>query len=148
MFKPQYGTCSQCHKDDQLIAVKSGCCQKCNYDNKQKKKGLSHPSKPLRKPTGEKDVFEVVLDNNEPVCFVCGEPISLIMIHNFAHILRKGNYPKFRLNPDNIRIMCYKIDGSGCHSLFDFNPRSTLKGSEWEKVFELEEKLKQQYNNL
>jgi hypothetical protein len=41
--------------------------------------------------------------------------------------------------------MCYKIDGSGCHSKFDFNPRSELTGENWERVFALESELKKQY---
>jgi len=152
MFQPHYGTCTQCNKDEQLIVVKKGYCQKCNYDLKQVKKkseGKSIAKKPSFKATGEKDVFHVVLDSfgDDPItCFVCGKRLSITTHHNFAHILRKGRYERFRLNPDNIRIMCYNIQGTGCHSVFDNNPRSDIINKpEWQKVFELEEKLKEEY---
>lgn len=116
---------------------------------KKEKKPLKRtPLNKVKKKTGEKDVFEIILErlgNEEARCFVCDEKISLITHHNFAHILRKGRYSKARLDPNNIRIMCYKIDGTGCHSKFDFSPRSELKGADWERVFELETQLKQQY---
>ncbi len=116
---------------------------------KKSKKPLKRtPLKKVKKATGEKDVFEIVLErlgDIETRCFVCDEKIRLITHHNFAHILRKGRYPKARLDPNNIRIMCYKIDGTGCHSKFDFSPRSELKGADWERVFELENILKKQY---
>lgn len=119
---------------------------------KKERKPLKRtPLKKGKKPTGEKQVFEEVLDKivgSEIICFVCDEKISLITHHNFAHILRKSRYPKARLDPNNIRIMCYKIDGTGCHSKFDFSPRSELKGANWEKVFELEAELLEEYKQL
>ena len=43
--------------------------------------------------------------------------------------------------------MCYNIQGTGCHSIFDNNPRSDIINKpEWQKVFELEAKLKEEYN--
>ena len=151
MFQPHYGTCIKCDKEG-IIAVKKGYCQKCNYDLKQGKKkesGRLITKKALFKPTGEKDVFHVVLDSfgDDPiVCFVCGKRLSITTHHNFAHILRKSRYERFRLNPDNIKIMCYNIQGTGCHSIFDNNPRSDIINKpEWQKVFELEEKLKEEY---
>lgn len=157
MFKPHYGTCTHPnHKgyDEVLIVVKKGWCQQCNHNEKQSKKKMSGKKtgyKYERKATGEKDVFEVVLERlgDDPVeCFVCGKRLTLLTHHNYAHILRKGTYPKFRLNPDNIQIMCYTIDGTGCHTKFDFHPRSTLNGPGWAKVFKLEAELKRQYNEL
>jgi hypothetical protein len=157
MFKPHYGQCTHPKHigyEDSFIVVKKGWCQKCNYQDKQDKKRASGKltnNIKVRKATGEKDIFEVVLENNgdEPVhCFVCGKRLTFLTHHNYAHVLRKGTYPKFRLNPNNIRIMCYNIDGTGCHTKFDFHPRSELKGPGWEKLFELEELLKQEYRRL
>lgn len=152
MFNPHYGQCVQCNKDDQLIVVKKGYCQKCNYDLKQSKnksEGRLITKKPAFKVTGEKDIFHVILDSfgDDPVvCFVCDKRLSVITHANFAHILRKGRYERFRLNPDNIRIMCYNIQGTGCHSIFDNNPRSEIINKpEWQKVFELEDRLKYEY---
>ena len=102
--------------------------------------------------TGEKDIFESVLDSipdtEETKCFVCGKRIAIVTHHNFAHILAKGRYPKFRLNPDNIRIMCYNYQGSGCHSKLDFYPKSELTDPMWDKVWELKERLINEYKQL
>jgi len=114
------------------------------------------------KVTGEKDVFHEVLDElnyeEETKCFVCGLPIALVTHSNFAHILPKGKYPLFRLNPDNIKIMCHSIVSrinehtgkptNGCHSDYDTKPRSELTHEMWDKVWELHEGLKQEYNKL
>lgn len=108
------------------------------------------------KVTGEKNVFEDVLDNipydTETKCFVCGQLIALVMPHNFAHVLSKGKYAKFRLKPENIVLLCHKIiadkDGQGCHYAYDFTPNSELNGEGWEKLFELREKLKEEYKKL
>lgn len=125
---------------------------------------IKKPKKPLKrtaikkkfKSTGEKDVFEEVIDNIEydtPIkCFVCGINIALVMPHNFAHVLSKGQYPKFRLNPENIVLLCHKIiadeKGQGCHYKWDMTPRSKLKVDGWGKMFELENKLKEEYKKL
>lgn len=117
---------------------------------------------PLKKKfnaTGEKNVFKSVIDrlsDNEPCeCFVCGTPIALVMPHNFAHVLSKGKYPKMRLEPRNIVLLCHKIiasekgsNGQGCHYAFDFTPHSELKGEGWEKIFNLREELKEEYKKL
>lgn len=153
MFKPHYGYCKFCEQDDQLIVVKAGYCQKCNYENKQSKKKAagkkSGPYKYIKKATGEKHVFEEVLDglpDTETKCFVCGIRIPLITHHNMAHVLAKGKYPLFRLNPNNIRILCYNFQGTGCHSKYDHWPHSELKGEGWEKLFALRDELKKEYN--
>jgi hypothetical protein len=121
--------------------------------------------KPLRrtaikkkfKVTGEKNVFHEVLDGlsdmEETKCFVCQIPIALVTHCNFGHVLSKGKYSKFRLNPDNIVLLCHRIiaddDGSqGCHHSWDFKPRSELTGEGWERIKELEAELKEHYKNL
>jgi hypothetical protein len=152
MFNPHYSTCIKCKKDDTLIVVKAGYCMKCNHNLKQEKKkasGKSIDKKQTFKATGEKDIFHYILDSfeDEPInCFVCRKRLSLITHSNFAHILRKGRYERFRLNPDNIKIMCYSIDGDNCHYKFDNTPRSNLTDPMWSEVFELEERLKKEYN--
>jgi hypothetical protein len=152
MFKPHYGTCKNpsCQKDDVLIVVKDGWCEKCNYNRKQEKKkaaGKKHGKYTYKKEaTGEKSVFEYVLERDEPRCFVCGDRLTLIMAHNFAHVLAKGKYPAFRLYPDNIRLMCFKF-GEGCHEKYDQQPHSNLKGDGWDRLFELRDRLKAEYEN-
>jgi len=152
MFEPHYGDCIECKKSDQLIVVKAGLCQRCNYKKKQDKKKSEGKKtggyKYVRKVTGEGNLFEDVLNNLDDeatTCFVCGIPVPLVTHFNLAHVLAKGKYPAFRLNPDNIRILCYNIQGTGCHSKYDHSPHSELKGEGWEKLFELRDRLKKEY---
>lgn len=154
MFSPNWGTCIECG-DDNFIVVKKGWCARCNHKFKTAKKkaeGKSLPKKYVRKATGEKDVFEAVLealpDDKPTTCFVCGKMISVVTHHNFGHILSKGRYPRFRLNPDNIRLMCFNIDGTGCHSLYDHHPKSELVGEGWDKLFELKAQLIEEYTRI
>lgn len=106
---------------------------------------------------GEKDVFHEVLDElsymEETKCYVCQIPIALVTHCNFAHVLPKGKYERFRLNPANIVLLCHRIiadeDGNqGCHHSWDFKPRSELTGEGWEKMKELEAELKKEYKEL
>jgi 5-methylcytosine-specific restriction endonuclease McrA len=109
------------------------------------------------KPTGESSIFEAVLDGisdmEETKCFVCGIRVAVVTHNNMAHVLSKKQYPKFRLNPKNIVILCHRIIADehgfqGCHFSYDMTPHSQLKGEGWEKLFELREQLKQEYKEL
>jgi len=146
MFRPHIGDCSNCPRTGVPIVVKDGFCDKCHYKRKQDKKKAagksSGPYKYVRKATGEKAVFEQVLDNLdefETRCFVCGIRIALVTHHNFAHILPKGKFPAERLNPEYIKLMCYNIQGTGCHTKLDFWPKSELTAPEWDKVWKIRE---------
>jgi hypothetical protein len=152
MFKPHIGNCVNCPRTSVPIVVRDGFCDKCNYKRKEDKKRSEGKKtggyKYVKKATGEKNVFEQVLDNLdefETRCFICEKRVAVVTHHNFAHILAKGRYPKFRLNPDNIRIMCYNIQGTGCHSRYDFSPKSELTDPMWDKVWQLREKLLNEY---
>jgi len=162
MFKPHIGSCNFCPRTDVMIAVKSGACIYCNHENKQKAKKAAGKKtggyKYIREATGEGEIFAEILNEREPVCFVCGEPITLVMPHNFMHILPKGKYEAFRLYKPNIQLACFKIiaqnDGNGNptqghHYDWDFKPESELrKNPLFDKVFELEARLKEEYKRL
>ena len=129
--------------------------------NPQPKQGIKKKEpKPLKrsplkkkfKATGEMETFQAViaeLPDTVTRCFVCDERITLVTHSNFAHILSKKQYPDFRNNPDNIRILCFKPiadeNGNGCHFLYDHTPHSNLKGEGWEKLFKLRNELIEQY---
>ena len=57
----------------------------------------------------QKELFEFVWATRDHVSEVSGKP--LLPRHDyrwhcqFAHILSKGQYPSFKLNPDNIMLM-------------------------------------------
>lgn len=156
MFKPFYGFCKFCEKDDQLIAVKSGHCQQCNYNQKQAKKKAAGKKTGkytyVRHATGEGEMFrEIALNtigDEATRCFVCGKLVAVVTHNNMAHVLAKGKYLKFRLNPENIVILCYNISGDNCHYKYDMTPHSELKGEGWERLFELRDRLKEEYKQL
>jgi len=126
---------------------------------KKEKKPLKRTAlKKTFKATGEKDVFESVLDNisdlEDTKCFVCGVRVAVVTHSNFGHVLSKGQYPKFRLNPKNIVILCHRIiadkDGNqGCHFQWDMRPRSEIiDNPEWQELFDLETQLKEEYKRI
>lgn len=155
-FRIHIGTCANifCKKENVLIPVKSGVCVYCNEAKKKAdKRAAGKVSKvKVNGPTGEKDVFHAVLDNLPDEitrCFVCRKRIAVVTHNNFAHVLPKGKYPKFRLNPDNLVLLCHRmvaVDGDpGCHFSYDMTPHSELKGEGWERLFALRDKLKEEY---
>lgn len=159
MFKAHYGTCIKCEKEQQLIVVKSGYCEKCNYELKQSKKKSAGKKTGRyvykRVATGEGGVFERIIESlsdTETVCFVCQIRVPIITHHNIAHVLAKGKYPKMRLDPNNLVVLCHKIvadeSGQGCHYAYDMTPHSELKGEGWERLFELRNQLKEHYKTL
>ena len=102
------------------------------------KKGLSK----VRKTTGEAEVFKRIASKRKHVSFVSGAKIVQLTVSNFAHVLRKGNYPHYRLEEKNIVLLT-----ASEHDLFD-NARHVIRDHpEWQKLFRLEEKLKAEYNS-
>jgi len=160
MFEPNYATCIKCNKNDVLIVVKKGYCQKCNHELKQSKKKQAGKKTGgyvyKRVATGEANVFESVLENMPQVetrCFVCNVRVAVVTHNNMAHVLSKGKFPKMRLDHNNIRILCHRFvadkDGNqGCHFAWDMKPRSELTGDGWERMKELEADLKEIYKTL
>ena len=156
MFRPHIGNCVNCPRTNVPIVVRDGFCDKCNYDRKQAKKKAAGKKTGkytyVRQATGEGELFrELALNTigDEPTrCFVCGKLVAVVTHNNMAHVLAKGKYPKMRLEPENIRILCFNIQGTGCHSLYDHSPHSELKGEGWERLFELRDRLKEEYKQL
>jgi hypothetical protein len=147
MFKPFYGRCVQCKKDDQLICVSKGFCQRCNHENKQaKKKALGKKTdgyKFVKKATGEKELFEDIATEREWVDFVTGEPLRQLTPTQFLHVLPKAlnKYPLFKLYKKNI-----VLGSDETHFKWDNAPRSELrKDPQFDKLFALEEELIEEY---
>ena len=60
-----------------------------------------------------------------------GEKIQkLIRPECFAHVLAKGMYPKHRLNPKNIKMVCGKV----CHNIIDKLYSDICTRNEFEKT--------------
>jgi 5-methylcytosine-specific restriction endonuclease McrA len=98
-----------------------------------------------KKPTGEKDVFEKIFAERPHFCQVCFTPIGEATPSNFPHVLPKAmnKYPKFKLNPANILLAC-----EDCHVKWDHKRKSIESNIDWQWVFHLEQKLKEEYKLL
>lgn len=75
---------------------------------------------------------------------MCGTSLGVIpKAFFFAHILPKGTYSRFRLEEENIALLCWD-----CHTKYDHETHKAK--SEWlfRKLFEKFETLKQKYNNI
>ena len=75
-----------------------------------KKLGHKTGIKKRYKPTGEKDLFDHIWETREHVSFLSGRSLDefakgIFYTHMFAHVLAKGQYPKLRLNEENIVLL-------------------------------------------
>ena len=152
MFKPHIGDCVECPRTNTIIPVKSGLCQYCNHERKTKNKQLCSSNirnstiRSTSKHTGEKEVFEEIAAEREWKCFVTGTELKELTATQFMHVLPKAlnKYPLFKLYKRNIQIASNEV-----HYAWDFKPRSELKKDKrFDKLFTLEEELKQEYKLL
>ena len=96
--------------------------------------------------SGEANMFVEIWEATEPEdrnSFVTGfalEDQHEMRTFYFSHVLGKGAYPKFRLNKENIVFMSLRE-----HHLWDHARWQIRSNPLWKKVFELEEKLKEDY---
>lgn len=115
-------------------------------DKKDKKPIKRNPIKKKRKRTGEKPLFEAIAESREWICFVTGEKLYQLKSTQFSHVLPKAlnKYPLYKLYEPNIILL-----SDEAHRMWDFSPRSELmKDPRFDKLFELEAKLKAHYPNL
>lgn len=101
-----------------------------------------------RKPTGELPVFKEIMRDKltkegKTVSEVSGEEIQNPTHWNFHHVLAKGKYPAFRRYKKNIIII---TDDE--HTDWHERKEELRTRPEWQWVFELEEELKQEYEQL
>lgn len=92
----------------------------------------------------QSQLFEYIWDTVEHVSQVSGKPLfepGHIQWHwQFSHILPKGLYAKYKLNPDNIVLMLPEE-----HQLWQFFPGRARKNPLFDWVFEKFDKLKREY---
>lgn len=103
-------------------------------------------NKSRKTPTGEKEVFEEIAEEREWTCFVTGATLYELTATQFMHVLPKAlnKYPLFKLYKPNIQLATNEV-----HFKWDHTPRSELKKDpRFDKLFELEEKLKEEYKLL
>ena len=114
---------------------------------KKEKKPLKRtPIKKKHSSTGQSDVFEIIAEEREWVCFVTGEILRELTPTQFMHVLPKAlnKYPLYKLYPANIVLATNEV-----HYKWDHTPRSELKKDpRFDKLFKLEAELKQQYPKI
>jgi len=149
MFKPFYGTCSQCDNEGMLV-VKKLLCARCNHKNKQAKKKAAGKKtggyKYIREATGEKELFEEIASEREWIDYVTEEKLWKLTPTQFLHVLPKAlnKYPLFKLYKKNI-----VLGSDETHFKWDKVPRSELKKDQrFDKLFALEAELIEEYKIL
>jgi len=105
--------------------------------------------------TTQSELFGILWDNaknehGDVICPCTGEQLNRFKGHDvywslFAHVLPKGRYPYFKLNPDNVRVVHYefhRIIDQG--TIKDRENHPEWKWDEWDAlVIEMKEKYAQ-----
>lgn len=92
------------------------------------------------------ELFNHVWETSNKKCFVSGRDLTKVPAykwHNmFAHVLPKGKYSKWKLNPVNIVVLHPDI-----HYLYDFGTieQQNNSGYDFEPLRKLKEQLKIEY---
>ena len=73
--------------------------------------------------TGERELFLKIWQQREHVCTNCGihlgdEPLAQF----FSHIIPKSRGKQYRLDPENISLLCFP-----CHQLYDHGTRAQFE---------------------
>lgn len=139
------GICYKCTSDREVSLIK-GLCQRHYWASRKEVHRLKLYKKPVKKsPTGERALFVEIWQQRVHLCQVCSKTIAHPKIHNFAHLLSKKSYPRFRLYKENILILCFDY-GQGCHEKLDCRSMDELiKDDRWTAVFEKIAHLKTLY---
>lgn len=95
--------------------------------------------------TGEKELFWNIWRNHDHFCEVCDLHILYFNPAHFAHILSKAEnkYPKFKLHPDNISVMCL-----GCHTTYDHENHKVASDRRFDFIIKRAKKLIDEYKML
>jgi len=116
----------------------------CVYCRTEKKKQAGKFSQGLI------EFYRDVYRSRLPVSFLTGFPITNPDRSNFAHVLSKGRYPKFRLNINNVILVTsyehFLIDHGNAHLREVYKQKNP--SCNWEGLKELRERLLAEYSLL
>lgn len=140
MKKPK--KCKECGEEFEVkYFCQSHCSPKCLAKHKNRLKRNKVP-----KSTGEGGLFMEIWIERPHVSFLSGEPLGNVMRPIFmSHLLPKGSYPKYRLEKKNIILMTAQE-----HTDWHSQARTDLvkKDPRWQKIFDMYDKLKEEYLSL
>jgi hypothetical protein len=126
--------CKTCNELTYIWA--RGECRYCSFKKSPIKKKVV-----VRKESGELEVFKMIWNERPHHCEVCKTTLHIFDHWNFAHILGKGAYQRFRLLKENILLAC-----RNCHSQYDNG--STENDPKFKWVLEKKQKLKMKYYGI
>ena len=123
----------------------------CQYHYRlERAKVYSAKKKKQKSSSNEMDLFKEIWEDREPYCFITGAYLGkkeqLLSINKFHflfhHVLRKGNYPRFKFYKRNIIMVTPEV-----HHNIETKAISDLiiQDKRYEKLVELYETLKQEY---
>ena len=102
------------------------------------------PMKKVRKPSGQKQVFERIWNSRPHKCEVCDATILQPAPWNFSHLLPKGAYPEYKLDERNVVLKC-----KGCHDKWhSMGPKNLIPLKQWMMVCAKYFKLKREANGI
>ena len=95
----------------------------------------------------EKDIFMEVWAERPHFSFLSNRPIKYFAYSNFAHVLPKSKYPKYRLRKENIVLLLpeeHYMEHSSSKKVIEEYCKKYL--CSWEKIVSLREELIAKYN--
>lgn len=136
--------CVQCGREEYIWS--KGRCKKCSTSvTSPKKKQVKNNDYGF---SSQQDMFEYIWEISNKKCFVSGQCLKHIYKTNkhfnmFAHVLPKGKYPKWKLNPHNIVLLHPDI-----HYLYDQGTEKQRleSGFNFNKLYKLKEIFLSEYN--
>ncbi len=131
------------HNDCNYNVWGKGYCKYHQYLRDDKKKTSSIKKSKIKKGykrTGELEVFKEIWEERPRICFVSGEAIKGFNVQCFAHVLPKGSFPTLRLEKYNIVLLTPEM-----HFMYDHEVHKAKKLPQFDKLFELRERLQANY---
>ena len=106
--------CISCGKLNENPLLKY--CRLCFYENT-----IPKPKTPIKQISdkrkfkinnwwGEKDLFKMIWNKRNHNCELCWKNINTPRIHHFDHKIPKSKWEQYRLDENNIQIVCF-----ACH---------------------------------
>ena len=147
LYQRKKKTCVECGSLSYIYARKM--CQRC-YGKTLKTKKPVKKVKPAFGFISERELFFHIWRESDKTCRISGESLMKYLATDkffncFSHLLPKGLYGLFRLNPLNVWLVSPDI-----HWLIDFGTQDDRdkSGYDFTHYFAEVERLKQEYQSL
>lgn len=89
------------------------------------------------------DLFKEIWEEREHVSYISSDVGLYFNPWCFAHVLSKGAYPRYKFKKENIVLLTPQE-----HYKFDFETHRAKEDPKFDKLFELADKLRQEYNGV